>query len=353
MAAIIELYANNAYSILANSINSSVTTINVAPGTGSRFPSPVGDQFFRLTITGASSPNTSIEIVYVTSRSSDAFTVLRGQEGTTAQSWTVSDLCANEPTAGMFNQFVQPFSGIDTGVVNAYVVRTPQHESAYYSGMPLVFYTLNSNTTTTPTLNLNGLGAKQIKNIDNTSLSVGQLIANSPIYLIYSEQRNAWILESPMGFQRSLNLTASRAMVTDSSGTPSTSAATSTEVGYLSGVSSAIQTQLNSKVEFSDFYSGSGYQVLPSGMIMQWGSKEITGSGAVTSLTNLPVSFSNTNYQIVISDVGPGAYSWGASPYNNTNFYIYKPKYVINQGAASASLTLSTTGICRWIAVGY
>lgn len=353
MAAIIELYANNAYSILANSINNTVTTINVAPGTGSRFPSPTGDQFFRLTITGASSPNTSIEIVYVTSRSSDAFTVIRGQEGTTAQSWSVSDLCANEPTAGMFNQFVQPFYGIDTGTTNAYVVSTPQHESAYYSGMPLIFYTSNSNTTATPTLNLNGLGAKVIRNADLTALSIGQLATNTPIYLIYSIQQNAWTLQTPMGFQRTISLIASRAMVSNSSGLPSSSLTTSTEVGYLSGVTSAIQTQLNSKVAFSDFYSGSGYQVFPSGLKIQWGSKTISGSGAVTSFTNLPVSFSDTNYQIVVSDVGPGTYSWGASPYDNTNFYIYKPKYVINQGAASASLTLSTTGICRWIAVGY
>ena len=98
MAATIELYANNAYSILANSISSSVTTINIAPGTGLRFPSPTGDQFFRLTITGSASPNSSIEIVYVTSRSIDALTVIRGREGTVAQSWSVNDLCANEPT---------------------------------------------------------------------------------------------------------------------------------------------------------------------------------------------------------------------------------------------------------------
>lgn len=43
-------------------------------------------------------------------------------------------------------------------------------------------------------------------------------------------------------------LTASRAMVTDASGFATVSAATSTEVGYLSGVTSAIQTQLNAKL---------------------------------------------------------------------------------------------------------
>lgn len=43
------------------------------------------------------------------------------------------------------------------------------------------------------------------------------------------------------------NLTASRALVSDASGKVVVSAATATELGYLSGVSSAIQTQLNAK----------------------------------------------------------------------------------------------------------
>lgn len=45
----------------------------------------------------------------------------------------------------------------------------------------------------------------------------------------------------------SSNLTASRALVSDASGKVAVSAVTSTEVGYLDGVTSAIQTQLNAK----------------------------------------------------------------------------------------------------------
>lgn len=43
------------------------------------------------------------------------------------------------------------------------------------------------------------------------------------------------------------NLTASRALVSDSSGKVAVSSVTGTEIGYLSGVTSAIQTQLNAK----------------------------------------------------------------------------------------------------------
>ena len=44
------------------------------------------------------------------------------------------------------------------------------------------------------------------------------------------------------------NLTASRVLVSDGSGKVATNAVTSTELGYLSGVTSAIQTQLNTKI---------------------------------------------------------------------------------------------------------
>jgi hypothetical protein len=60
----------------------------------------------------------------------------------------------------------------------------------------------------------------------------------------------------------SSNLTASRALISDASGKVATNAVTSTELGYLSGVTSAIQTQLNSKVSsgggaFNFFVTGS------------------------------------------------------------------------------------------------
>jgi len=47
------------------------------------------------------------------------------------------------------------------------------------------------------------------------------------------------------------NLTASRALISNSSGKVAVSATTSTELGYVSGVTSSIQTQLNNKAETS------------------------------------------------------------------------------------------------------
>jgi len=50
-----------------------------------------------------------------------------------------------------------------------------------------------------------------------------------------------------IAFSKMADLTASRALVSDANGDVSVSAVTSTEVGYLDGVTSAIQTQLTAK----------------------------------------------------------------------------------------------------------
>jgi len=316
MAATIELYANNAYSILANSISDSVTTINIAPGTGLRFPSPTGNQFFRLTITGAASPNSSIEIVYVTSRSTDALTVIRGREGTVAQSWSVNDLCANEPTKEMFNQFMQQYVGTDVGTTNAYVVNTPQHEVNYYTGMPVVFTTINANTTTTPTLNLNGIGIRSIQSASGGLLVAGDIQANTPIYLLYSATNNAWLIQSPLGYQRAItggassivtsNLTNLKALVSDASGKVAASAITSTELGYLSGVTSLIQNQINARARYTDFvyqtgvYNATyntynnGYMIFPGGFKIVWIEMRTFTTSAGGALVTLPSAFSTS-----------------------------------------------------------
>ena len=54
----------------------------------------------------------------------------------------------------------------------------------------------------------------------------------------------------------SSNLTASKAVVSDSSGKVATSSTTSTEIGYVAGVTSAIQTQLDGKLSFNQYITG-------------------------------------------------------------------------------------------------
>ncbi len=90
-------YTNDASAVLAGSINSGSTTISVATGFGALFPSPSGTEYFIVAIQDTSG---NTEYVAITSRSADNLTVApvsaafpsggRGQEGSTAQSFTAN-----------------------------------------------------------------------------------------------------------------------------------------------------------------------------------------------------------------------------------------------------------------------
>jgi hypothetical protein len=81
------LFTNNATSTLAAPITAVATTASLAPGTGVLFPAPGANQQFALTLFNSATPTLS-EIVYVTEMEGDTIVVmLRGQEGTTPQSW--------------------------------------------------------------------------------------------------------------------------------------------------------------------------------------------------------------------------------------------------------------------------
>lgn len=73
--------ANNATTTLATSISSTATSLSVTTGTGALFPVlGVGDYFYAT----LASSNTVYEIVKVTARVNDIFTILRAQAGTSA-----------------------------------------------------------------------------------------------------------------------------------------------------------------------------------------------------------------------------------------------------------------------------
>jgi hypothetical protein len=82
------------------------------------------------------------------------------------------------------------------------------------------------------------------------------------------------------------NLTASRAVVSDSSGKVGISAVTSTELGHVSGVTSAIQSQLNGKSPLA-------------------GSTSITTVGTVTNATSPTGNNSKGLRNITVSDALP------------------------------------------------
>ncbi len=80
-------FADNASAKLASAITSGDVTLNVVTGQGAQFPTPAGGAVFRATLISS----TALEIVEVTARSSDTFTIVRAKEGTTAVAFAAGD----------------------------------------------------------------------------------------------------------------------------------------------------------------------------------------------------------------------------------------------------------------------
>lgn len=148
-----------------------------------------------------------------------------------------------------------------------------------------------TDTLTNKTIDADGTG-NSITNIENADIKSGANIAHDKMAA----------------------LTASRAMVTDGSGVASASSVTATELGYVSGVTSGIQTQLGGKVALStvttkgDIIAATGSATVDrlavgaDGTFLKANSANATGLewGSVTN--NLAVASKTTTYTATTSD---------------------------------------------------
>ena len=120
--------------------------------------------------------------------------------------------------------------------------------------------------------------------------------------------------------------------------TTSIGAVSSTELGYLDGVTSNIQTQLDAKLIASAMsLSANGYLKLSNGLIVQWGQSTGTASG--TAIT-LPIAFPNAIF---------GVYG---------NFYTTTANlYGLTFQSSLSTITPCHSGYSsvpfRWFAIGY
>jgi hypothetical protein len=85
----LNLFTNNASTTLASGISAIDTTLTVSSGTGALFPTLAGSQYFYTTLSNVAA--TIIEIVKVTARAGDTFTIVRGQDNTTASAYITGD----------------------------------------------------------------------------------------------------------------------------------------------------------------------------------------------------------------------------------------------------------------------
>lgn len=128
------LAANNAQTVLAAGISSTATSLTVNAGTGTLFPSPVaGTSFFKLTIIDAAT-GTLTEIIHVTARNGDVFTIQRGQEGTVPRAWSANDIAANMMTAGTLSYILGNFQPMDPTLTALAALVGVANKLPYFNG---------------------------------------------------------------------------------------------------------------------------------------------------------------------------------------------------------------------------
>lgn len=94
--------SNNAATTIAGSLTTTATSIALAAGTGSKFPTLAAGDWFPLTLIKATGER---EIVKVTARSTDLLTVVRGQEGSAPLTFSAGDKAELRITAAVFTEF--------------------------------------------------------------------------------------------------------------------------------------------------------------------------------------------------------------------------------------------------------
>ena len=113
-------FTNPATSTLASGFNDSVTSMSVAGGQGGLFPTLSGADVFYVTLSNTSGAN---EIVKVTVRSTDTFTIVRAQDSTSALSWNTGDKVELRATAAGLAAMAQTANNL-SDLANASTART-------------------------------------------------------------------------------------------------------------------------------------------------------------------------------------------------------------------------------------
>lgn len=82
------------------------------------------------------------------------------------------------------SQLITLYGGVDTGVVNAYVLTFTANFTAYTDGI-VIYWIVGTTNTSASTINVNGLGPVAIVNQDLTALTANQLIAGQVATIMY------------------------------------------------------------------------------------------------------------------------------------------------------------------------
>lgn len=235
--------------------------------------------------------------------------------------------------------FTLPYGSCSTAAGTAAKTVDVDNFSLETGARVLVKFTV-TNTAASPTLNVEGTGAKAIY-YNGAAITAGYLKANKTYEFVYNgtqwdmisdvDTNTTYTFNGAVSTIKDSNLTASRALVSNSSGKIATSDVTSTELGYLDGVTSAIQTQLDGKAASSHNHSASQ---ITSGTIST--ERLPAASGTQAGITLVYPAASCTTFSSDSGTVTPAAVQKGAKM-----FAITRPSSSTNKAIVRYS---NTTG---------
>lgn len=211
----------------------------------------------------------------------------------------------------------------DTGSANAYAIALSPALTAHIAGMPIHFKATNANTGAS-TLAVNALAAVAIKQVDDSGLPAGSIVAGQMVTVIYTGA--AYMLVSGRGLATDTEVQA---------GTDTSKIVTSERLYNALG-------SLAIKAGFACTLGTSGYVKFPSwlgGVIFQWGVIPSVPVGG--GLYTLPITWPHTGFSAVATHQGGGSAGSYITAANLGTNSVY-----LNHGY-NTPLTI------QWIAVGY
>ena len=169
---------DNSYGTLASGLAVSDVTLTFTSGHGGRFPAVAAGQVLYCVLTNA---NNVLEEIKVTAHTAaaDTATIVRAANGSTAKAWAAGDRVeARLSSEALLHLQQEALKGItlttgDSGAT--YTGTMTATHLGYVNKMVYCFLAATSNSGTTPTINIDGLGAKTVILDDGSALVASQM----------------------------------------------------------------------------------------------------------------------------------------------------------------------------------
>jgi len=188
----------------------------------------------------------------------------------------------------------------DSGAANAYVlsaIGSKQAPTAYTEGMRIRFQAANNNTGAS-TVNVAGLGVKNIKTSSGSDPAADDIATSLLTEAWYDVSAGYFVLSTPADLS-----------------------------------------------DFANLLSANGYQKLPKGFILQWGTGTTDGAGTVT--VTYPIAFPTATLAVLATDKATSIAATQIIASSSTPTTTQAVFYAITDAGAAISTPFF------WLAIGY